>query len=209
MLKLQELCGSSVTLKCPLPNGDLETLISITSDEDLANIIEEYDQASSSLAHRLKIRAVLSPLKSSIKKVSPPLSYCSSVTHSPSGSPHASADSLLSAAAYRFYRQNCSPVSVGYPISVRYGVVKGCCNTGQLDGSPRFLYRLSHCNNYCHWCKVDEKYQILDNSWWVDDDDDDDEKYQRSCGNWEVKNVKKRKLFFLFFISNVRSTHTI
>lgn len=149
MLKLQELCGSSVTLKCPLPNGDLETLISITSDEDLANIIEEYDRASSSLAHQLKIRAILSPPKS-LKKISPPLSYCSSVTNSPSGSPHASAESLLFSAAYRFNRQNCSPISLGYPISVPNLAVKGCCNTGQLDGSLRFLYRLSHCYNYCH-----------------------------------------------------------
>lgn len=153
-MKLGELCGSSVTLRCPLPNGDLETLISIKSDEDLANIIEEYDRTSSSLAHPLKIRAILSPPKSLIKKLSPPPSSCSSsATQSPSGSPHSSAESLPYAAAYRLNRKNCSPVvPLGYPIGVRNGngAVKGCCYTGQLVGSPRFLYRFAHCNNYCH-----------------------------------------------------------
>jgi hypothetical protein len=147
MMKLMELCGSSsVTLKCPLPNGDLETLISITSDVDLANIIEEYDRASSSLTHPLKIRAILSPLKS-LKKLSPPPSTSSGATHSPTGSLHTSAESLPYAAVNRNSRLNCSPVSVGFPIGIRNGV-KGSCYKGQLDGSPRFLYRFS--NNYCH-----------------------------------------------------------
>ncbi|CAJ2664307.1 unnamed protein product [Trifolium pratense] len=147
MVKLMELCGStSVTLKCPLPNGDLETLISITNDVDLANIIEEYDRASSSLTHPLKIRAILSPLKS-LKKLSPPPSSSSSAAHSPSGSLHTSAESLPYAAMNRINRLNCSPVSVGYPIGIRNGV-KGSCYKGKLDGSPRFLYRF--CNNYCH-----------------------------------------------------------
>ncbi|QHO55680.1 uncharacterized protein DS421_3g67240 [Arachis hypogaea] len=65
-----ELCGSSVTLRCQLPNEDLETLISVTNDEDLTHIIEEYDRALSKLPHPLKIRAVLFRPKSS-KKVSP------------------------------------------------------------------------------------------------------------------------------------------
>lgn len=43
-------------LRCQLPSEDLDALISITSDEDLANLIEEYDRVSS-----LKIRAFLSP----------------------------------------------------------------------------------------------------------------------------------------------------
>jgi hypothetical protein len=148
MMKLMELCGSSsVTLKCPLPNGDLETLISITSDVDLANIIEEYDRASSSLTHPLKIRAILS-LPKSLKKLSPPPSTSSSATQSPSGSLHTSAESLPYAAVNRINRMNCSLVSsVGYPIGIRNGV-KGSCYKGQLAGSPRFPYRFS--NNYCH-----------------------------------------------------------
>ncbi|EOA24822.1 hypothetical protein CARUB_v10018110mg [Capsella rubella] len=58
MVKLEEFCGYAVELKCQLPNGDLETLISIRTDEDLANIVEEYDRL-----HGGKIRAILSPPK--------------------------------------------------------------------------------------------------------------------------------------------------
>ncbi|ESQ45736.1 hypothetical protein EUTSA_v10010747mg [Eutrema salsugineum] len=65
MVKLEEFCGYSVDLKCQLPNGDLETLISVKSDEDLANIVEEYDRV-----HGGKIRAILSPPK----LISPPSS---------------------------------------------------------------------------------------------------------------------------------------
>ncbi|XP_010503454.1 PREDICTED: uncharacterized protein LOC104780636 [Camelina sativa] len=55
MSKLEEFCGYAVELKCQLPNGDLETLISIRSDEDLLNIVEVYDRV-----HGGKIRAILS-----------------------------------------------------------------------------------------------------------------------------------------------------
>ncbi|XP_058733712.1 protein PAL OF QUIRKY-like [Vicia villosa] len=143
MVKFVELCCLSVTLKCPLPNGDLETLISITSDEDLENIIEEYDRASSSLRHPLKIRAILSPPKS-LKKVCPQHSSSSSATYSPSGSLYGSAESPPYAAVNRL---NCSPVPLGFPIGIRNGAVKGGCYTGQLHESPRFLYRCG--NNYC------------------------------------------------------------
>ncbi|CAN1179426.1 hypothetical protein LINPERPRIM_LOCUS36669 [Linum perenne] len=78
MVKLGEFCGQSVELRCQLPNGDLETLISIKSDEELANLIEEYDR----LCPGSKIRAVLSPPKS-LKTVSPPPSARSSVDASP------------------------------------------------------------------------------------------------------------------------------
>ncbi|KAM0986032.1 hypothetical protein ACFX13_013502 [Malus domestica] len=56
MVKLAKLCGYSIELRCPLPNADLETLISVKSNEDLANIIEEYGRASSP-SHPLKIIA--------------------------------------------------------------------------------------------------------------------------------------------------------
>ncbi|XP_014521014.1 uncharacterized protein LOC106777778 [Vigna radiata var. radiata] len=57
LLKMEELCGASVRhIRCQLPSEDLDALISITSDEDLVNLIEEYDRVSS-----LKIRAFLSP----------------------------------------------------------------------------------------------------------------------------------------------------
>ncbi|KHN18416.1 hypothetical protein glysoja_006829 [Glycine soja] len=51
---------------------------------------------------------------------------------------------------HQFVRRKCSPVPVAYPISVRSGAAKGCMYTRQLDGSPRFLYRGVHWNNYCH-----------------------------------------------------------
>ncbi|CAL5198205.1 unnamed protein product [Lathyrus oleraceus] len=137
MVKFVELCGSSVTLKCSLPNGDLETLISITGDEDLENIIEEYDRASSSLPHPLKIRAILSPPKS-LKKVTPPQSSSSSTTYSPSGSLYASMESPPYAVVNRL---SCSPVSLGFPIGIRNEAVKGGCYTGQ------FHYRFGY--NYC------------------------------------------------------------
>ena len=80
MVKLGEFCGFSVILKCQLPDGDLETLVSIKSDEDLANLIEEYDRASSrdSTRHQIKIRAILLP-RMSLKKISPPMSTSHSV----------------------------------------------------------------------------------------------------------------------------------
>ncbi|XP_072950584.1 uncharacterized protein [Typha angustifolia] len=62
-LKLKELCGwESVNLRCQLPTEDLDdALISITSDEDLANLIGEYDLASRDRVRPLKIRAFLLP----------------------------------------------------------------------------------------------------------------------------------------------------
>eukprot|EP00262_Sarcandra_glabra_P007127 TRINITY_DN1970_c0_g2_i1.p1 TRINITY_DN1970_c0_g2~~TRINITY_DN1970_c0_g2_i1.p1 ORF type:complete len:144 (-),score=9.30 TRINITY_DN1970_c0_g2_i1:202-633(-) len=60
--KLRDLCGfTAITLKCQLPNEDLDALVSVKSDEDLANIIDEYDGSSSS-----KIKAFISPLKPKI-----------------------------------------------------------------------------------------------------------------------------------------------
>ncbi|OIW17752.1 hypothetical protein TanjilG_00346 [Lupinus angustifolius] len=123
IVKVSDLCGYSVTLKCPLPNGNLETLISITSNEDLANIIEEYDRASLSLTHPLKIRTILSPLK----KLSP------SPSSSSSGSPPY-------AVAGQIIRRNCLPA--GYQNGFGYGSVN--------FGSPRFLNRGLHYCNYCH-----------------------------------------------------------
>ncbi|OIW21027.1 hypothetical protein TanjilG_27463 [Lupinus angustifolius] len=150
MVKLGELCGSSMILRCQLPNGDLETLISIKNNDDLANIIEEYDHASSKLPHPLKIRAILSPPRS-LKKVSPSTSSSSTSTApSTSKSPHNSADSLpYVTAAYRTARYNRSPV-VGYPIGISNVAAKASCYNGKFDRNPRFLYRGPYCNNYCH-----------------------------------------------------------
>ncbi|XP_047341089.1 uncharacterized protein LOC124944791 [Impatiens glandulifera] len=99
MMKFEDSCGFSVNLKCKLPNEDLDVLVSITSDEDLANIIEEYVRASSVSNKELKIRAILFPnLKSVNKKVHvhplpppPPVSSsCCSRVGSSSGSTIAS-----------------------------------------------------------------------------------------------------------------------
>ncbi|XP_059633672.1 uncharacterized protein LOC132276316 [Cornus florida] len=80
MVKLGEFCGTSVSLRCQLPTEDLDALVSITSDEDLANLIEEYDRAASPPS-TLKIRAFLSPPKST-KQISPPPSTASSSSYS-------------------------------------------------------------------------------------------------------------------------------
>ncbi|XP_073281460.1 RAF-like serine/threonine-protein kinase PRAF [Primulina huaijiensis] len=79
LLKLAEMCGTAVSLRCQLPSEDLDALVSITSDEDLANLIEEYDRAaaaSSSPVSSLKMRAFLFAPKPT-KKVSPPPSTVS------------------------------------------------------------------------------------------------------------------------------------
>ncbi|XP_075504048.1 RAF-like serine/threonine-protein kinase 20 [Primulina tabacum] len=67
MVKFGESCGSSMILTCKLPSEDLDVLISVKSNEDLRNVMEEYDRASL----EMKIRAVLFPIKAA-KKVSPP-----------------------------------------------------------------------------------------------------------------------------------------
>ncbi|CAL9048417.1 protein PAL OF QUIRKY [Musa acuminata AAA Group] len=55
--KMRELCGwGAVSVRCQLPTEDLDALVSVKSDEDLTNVVEEYD-----LAAREKIRAFLFP----------------------------------------------------------------------------------------------------------------------------------------------------
>ena len=148
MVKLGEFCGSSVTLKCQLPGGDLETLISVRSDEDLANIVEEYDRASSSLSHPLKIRAILSPPKS-LKQISPPSSVDSTLPNSPCygadslpSSPQYGNSERISSPSYRFIRRIPSPPSK-YFVGPRNCHGRTCCH-----GSPRFLYSGPNCT---HW----------------------------------------------------------
>lgn len=88
-MKLGEMCGTTVVnLRCQLPTEDLDALISITSDEDLGNLIEEYDRAaagitSSSTTHH-KIRAFLSNPN---KKLSPSSSIASNISQTTSSSP--------------------------------------------------------------------------------------------------------------------------
>nr|GEX20729.1 hypothetical protein [Tanacetum cinerariifolium] len=60
LLKVEEVCGIPVALRCQLPTEDLDALISITCDEDVVNLIEEYEPSTS-----IKIRAFLLLSKSS------------------------------------------------------------------------------------------------------------------------------------------------
>ncbi|KAE8687972.1 octicosapeptide/Phox/Bem1p domain-containing family protein [Hibiscus syriacus] len=90
MVKMGEMYGGkSVILRCQLPTEDLDALVSITSDEDLANLIEEYDRFASPPSS-LKIRAFLPLPKSAKKPISPPPSSASSSkssSSSPSSTP--------------------------------------------------------------------------------------------------------------------------
>ncbi|KAG0455385.1 hypothetical protein HPP92_024677 [Vanilla planifolia] len=61
-VKLKELCGwQDVSLRCQLPTEDLDALVSITSDEDLVNVIEEFDLANRDRKYPIKVRAFLHP----------------------------------------------------------------------------------------------------------------------------------------------------
>ncbi|KAJ0971940.1 hypothetical protein J5N97_019899 [Dioscorea zingiberensis] len=61
-VKLGQLCGwGRVAMRCKLPTEDLDVLVSVTSDEDLANLIEEYDLAVRDKPPPWKIRAFLHP----------------------------------------------------------------------------------------------------------------------------------------------------
>ncbi|KAM0059401.1 putative PB1 domain-containing protein [Helianthus debilis subsp. tardiflorus] len=82
LMKLGELCGTPVTLRCQLPTEDLDSLVSITSDEDLANLIEEYDRTvDGHSSSNLKIRAFLSLPKKSSPIPSPPRSPTTRITN--------------------------------------------------------------------------------------------------------------------------------
>lgn len=83
MVKLCEFSGGSVILKCKLPTEDLETLVTVSSDDDLRDIVRQYEMTPSK--HPLQIRAILCrpPSLKSVsspvsKPVSPPISKHSS-----------------------------------------------------------------------------------------------------------------------------------
>ncbi|KAF9587531.1 hypothetical protein IFM89_003807 [Coptis chinensis] len=82
LIKLGEVNGSSVSLRCQLPGEDIDTLISVVSDEDLSCVIEEYDIASQANGSPLnKIRGFLYPPKI-VNKISSPPSATSSKANS-------------------------------------------------------------------------------------------------------------------------------
>jgi hypothetical protein len=56
------MCGwEAVSLRCQLPTEDLDALVSVTSKDDLSNLLEEYDAASRDRLQPLKVRAFLFP----------------------------------------------------------------------------------------------------------------------------------------------------
>lgn len=135
---MAELCGTAMSLRCQLPTEDLDALVSITSDEDLANIVEEYDQAASP-PPCLKIRAFLSLPKSS-KKISP-----SSSLASPSRSPSPPYSTTVGFTP-RFLKP-LVPKPVGFPLCME----KSAGKMPQYYGyaSPGRVY-LVHNGNHCH-----------------------------------------------------------
>ncbi|XP_039010586.1 uncharacterized protein LOC120139450 [Hibiscus syriacus] len=136
MVKLVEFCGYSVTLRCQLPEGDLDFLISIKSDEDLTNIIDEYDEAALiSKSAPSKIRAILSPPES-LKKISSLPSDTSSINMSSSKS-----SGSCSPVKATLCRRSFSPVpSMEYP-------VRGCyCYGCYFQQYARVFFNAS-CSN--------------------------------------------------------------
>nr|XP_043606254.1 uncharacterized protein LOC122578371 [Erigeron canadensis] len=76
-VKLEELCGTPVALlRCQLPSEDLDALVSITSDEDLVNLIEEYERTQQQPPD-FKVRAFLSLPKNPSSPISSPIASCS------------------------------------------------------------------------------------------------------------------------------------
>ncbi|PON96726.1 PB1 domain containing protein [Trema orientale] len=140
MVKLGQFCGFSVNLKCQLPDGDLETLVSIKSDEDFANLIEEYDRASATRRH-LKIRAILSPRKPP-KEISPSSSVEDFAASFKSSSPAAAVKSVPS-----FFASRGSS-----PVRFAGGIQRG--GYGRVSYYPchveegRFLHHHDHHHNH-------------------------------------------------------------
>lgn len=122
MLKMGELCGESVTLRCQLPTEDLDALVSIKSDEDLANLIEEYDRLTSTTS--MKVRAFLSPIRSSKTTTTTTTSSFSPPTSLKSLSPKSLSPSSSFSAAGSSPRV-VSPV-MAYPVCYAKSAASNC-----------------------------------------------------------------------------------
>ncbi|CAI9112730.1 OLC1v1013215C3 [Oldenlandia corymbosa var. corymbosa] len=146
MVKFGELCGTSMNLKCKLPNEDLDVLISVKSDEDLANLINEYDRFSEACKKEMKIRAVLFPVQS-LKKISPPSSpmLCD-------GSVTAKVKFQSARAVQRSIQHfpsnwlESKPVSFLWPAGVRNAAGNARCCPHGSPGRRQYLLPYS---NYC------------------------------------------------------------
>ncbi|KZV53238.1 hypothetical protein F511_21495 [Dorcoceras hygrometricum] len=56
LLKLSKLAGTAnISIKYQLPNEDLDALITVTTDEDVENMMEEYDRLSHNKSARLRL----------------------------------------------------------------------------------------------------------------------------------------------------------
>jgi len=157
MVKLGELCGKPASLRCQLPTEDLDALVTITSDEDLVNLVEEYDRAACLQPSSVKIRAFLSfP-----KKCSPTPSTASasgSGSGSSTGTPTLEAASPQSPSLSSFYpaarfpvaaTNQCIHTTLKPPVKLPFSYNK---SAGKLPCNP---YRNS--NRFClvhngnHW----------------------------------------------------------
>lgn len=107
-MKFGELSGSSMSLRCKLPIEDLDVLVSITCDEDLANVIEEYGRVSALTNQEIKIRALLSPINLQ-KKISPPSSPMSCLDFPTSNVKPGKVGSFYSPPAYAAAHRCSSP----------------------------------------------------------------------------------------------------
>ncbi|OIV93051.1 hypothetical protein TanjilG_20713 [Lupinus angustifolius] len=162
LLKLEELCGTSVRqLRCQLPAEDLDALVSISSDEDLANLIEEYDHAPSP---SLKVRVFLSPPRSLNKVSMPPspsLSKSTSSTSSTSSSTSSSSShhsatgggsglnsgrSLKSVAPVINRCVHQISAAAAYPV----GVEKKSSGIQRIIPHPRYGYHIQGQGKTCH-----------------------------------------------------------
>ncbi|KZV25668.1 hypothetical protein F511_04729 [Dorcoceras hygrometricum] len=138
MVKFGGSCGSSMRLKCKLPSEDLDVLISIGSDEDLRNVIEEYDRVSPGE----KIRAVLFPVEPT-KKVSPPTSPMSCFEFPAAPRPHRKT-TLVS--AFHCEAPPCPAVHRCFSPAVRYHMAPGK-HGGHQGRSSRPLHNVSNQNH--------------------------------------------------------------
>nr|XP_009774752.1 PREDICTED: uncharacterized protein LOC104224728 [Nicotiana sylvestris]XP_016508836.1 PREDICTED: uncharacterized protein LOC107826385 [Nicotiana tabacum] len=116
MVKFGELCGSSMRLRCKLPTEDLDVLVSITCDEDLANVIEEYGRVSALTNQEIKIRALLSPINLQ-KKISPPSSPMSCLDFPTSNVKPGKVSCFYLPPAYSAAHR-CSSPALGYPVGI-------------------------------------------------------------------------------------------
>ncbi|CAN4085980.1 unnamed protein product [Withania somnifera] len=139
MMKFGESCGSAMNLKCKLPSEDLDVLVTITCDEDLLNVIQEYDRVSALMNQDRKIRAVLFPLNSA-RKISPPTSPMSCFDFPASRMKPEKVRCFYSPPSYAAaaVAARCCTPALGYPVGGRKDGGRfyyPCCDRG----SPRHL----------------------------------------------------------------------